>query len=124
MKKVCASFPGSRSLREQEERVLKGFWPKMRRVAGHVPFAQDAVAAFFCAIDPQTPRSAKAVIIGALAYFILPTDAIPDFLPLVGFTDDAAALTAAIGMIASHLRDRHYDSARAWLSRIEEAEEA
>lgn len=101
-----------------EEQVLGSFWPKMRRVAAHIPFAQDAVAAFFCATDPQTPRSAKAVIFGALAYFVLPTDAIPDFLPLVGFTDDAAALAAAIGTISSHMKERHYEAARAWLRRI------
>ena len=101
-----------------EEQVVRGFWPKMRRVAARVPFAQDAAAAFFCATDPLTPRPAKAVIFGALAYFLLPTDAVPDFLPLVGFTDDAAALAAAIGTISSHLRERHYVAARAWLRRI------
>lgn len=107
-----------------EEQVAKNFWPKMRRVAASIPFAQDAAAAFFCAIDPQTPRSAKAVIFGALAYFVLPADAVPDFLPLVGFTDDAAALAAAIGTISSHMRERHYRAARAWLHRAGAAEEA
>lgn len=99
-----------------EKIVLSGFWPKIRRVASHVPFAQDAVAAFYCATDPQTPRSAKAIIFGALAYFVMPADAVPDFLPLIGFTDDAAALAAAIGAISSHLRERHYQAARAWLA--------
>ena len=99
-----------------EKIVLNGFWPKIRRVASRVPFAQEAVAAFYCATDPQTPRSAKAIIFGALAYFVVPADAVPDFLPLIGFTDDATALAAAIGAISSHLRERHYEAARGWLA--------
>lgn len=107
---------------DAERRVAEGFWPKMRRFGARLPFAEDAVAAFFCATDPATPRTAKAVIYGALAYFILPMDSIPDFLPLVGFVDDAAALTAAVSTISNHLNERHYGAARAWLQRYGQTE--
>ena len=82
-------------------RVRAEFWPKLRRSLGVIPFARDAIAAFHCAIDANTPRHAKAVIFGALAYFVVPFDSIPDWLPLLGFTDDAAALAAAIAMPAT-----------------------
>jgi len=103
--------------RRQEQLVRKKFWRKIRRVAGRVPFVEDAVAGFYCARDPDTPKSVRAVLFGALAYFVLPTDAIPDFVAGFGFTDDAAVLTAALTAIGSSLRDRHLAAARRWLER-------
>lgn len=101
----------------QERLVKRGFWRKVRRTLGHVPFVEDAVAAFYCARDPDTPTSVKAIVWGALAYFVLPTDAVPDFIAGFGFTDDAAVMTAALTAIGSSLRDRHTAAARRWLER-------
>ncbi len=56
------------------------------------------------------------MIFGALAYFVVPFDSIPDWLPLLGFTDDAAALAAAIAMIRAHLQPKHYEAADEWLA--------
>ena len=61
--------------------------------------------------------SVKAAIIGALAYFVLPFDAIPDMLPVVGFTDDAAVLATAIRLVATHITPVHRGAARAKLAR-------
>lgn len=105
------------ALREgDEEGISKGFWPAFRRIARNVPFAQDLVAAFYCARDPMTPRRVKLILMGAIAYFILPTDAITDFLPLVGFTDDAAVLAAAIAAVSTSITDKHHEKAREMLS--------
>ena len=62
----------------------------------------------YCALnDPRTPGDAKIIIVSALAYLILPTDMVPDFIPVVGYTDDAAALLAAINAIGSVVKPEH-----------------
>src|SRR5436305_1283755 len=75
-------------VRLNEQRVSSGFWPKLGKAARHIPFAREAVAIYYCARDPQTPAMAKALMMAALAYFVLPTDAIPDFIAGLGYTDD------------------------------------
>ena len=104
-----------------EQRVRRNFWPKIRRVAAKLPFAEDCVAAFYCATDPKTPTRAKAVLLGALAYFILPLDAVADFLPLLGFTDDAAIIAAALAQVAGSITDDHRARAREALKESEPA---
>jgi uncharacterized membrane protein YkvA (DUF1232 family) len=107
--KALAVLPPSA---ESEEQVRSEFWRKLRRFAGRLPFAEDAVAAWFCAFDPRTPLKAKAILIGALAYFLLPADAVPDVLTGLGFTDDAAVLFAAIRSVAPYVRENHRAQAR------------
>jgi uncharacterized membrane protein YkvA (DUF1232 family) len=99
------------------ESVRRNFWRKLKRVAAKIPFAEDLLAAYYCAFDRQTPRHVQAALIGALAYFILPFDFVPDFLPVLGFTDDAAVLATAIRLVATHIRDEHRAAARAALKR-------
>jgi uncharacterized membrane protein YkvA (DUF1232 family) len=101
-----------------EERVRRDFWTKAKRVAARLPFAEDLLAAHYCAFDQATPLPVKAALVGALAYFVLPFDIVPDMLPLVGFTDDAAVLLTAVRMVAGHMRPEHRDAARAALARI------
>ena len=95
--------------------VEAGFWGKVRRTLGRVPFVEEAVAAYYCALDRDTPLPVKAVVMGALAYFVLPVDAIPDFIAGLGYTDDAVVFYAALRSIAPHIKDRHRDRARAVL---------
>lgn len=104
--------------RHDQARVDRGFWTKVRRYGRRVPFLADAFAAYYCARDPRTPLPAKAALMGALAYFVLPTDMLPDFIALLGFTDDATVLYAAIRSIAPHVTDEHRDKAQAALDRI------
>ncbi len=100
-----------------EETVRRGFWMKMRRVAARLPFAEDALAAYYCAFDRDTPMQVKAALMAALAYFVLPFDFVPDMMPMLGFADDAAILATALRMVAAHLRPEHRAAARAAIER-------
>ena len=95
-----------------ERAVECGFWKKLLRVAGYIPFADDAAAAYFCATDPATPRKVKGVLFAALAYFVMPFDVIPDFIAGLGYTDDAAVLAMALGLVARHITPEHRAEAR------------
>lgn len=102
-------------LRRDSRLVLARFWTKLRDALGKVPFVEDALAAYFAATDPATPFKAKAVLMGALAYFILPVDALPDVVALLGYTDDTAVLLLALRTVSGALTPAHYDRARGWL---------
>ncbi len=100
-----------------KDRVRRGFWAKVRRVAVALPFAEDLLAAYYCAFDRATPRHVQAALVGALAYFVLPFDVIPDMMPILGFTDDAAVLATALRLVAAHIRPEHRDAARQAIAR-------
>ena len=108
-------------LPRDEKIVDRDFWKKLLGVAGKVPFAEDAAAAYFCATDPTTPSRVKATLFAALAYFVMPFDLIPDFLAVVGFTDDAAVIALALSVVASSIRPEHRARARAALNIAEPA---
>jgi uncharacterized membrane protein YkvA (DUF1232 family) len=91
---------------------------KIARNLHRVPFAEDALAAYFAAIDKTTPAYAKAALAGALGYFVLPTDAIPDFIVGLGFTDDASVIAFALATLARHIRPEHRTRARDLLDRL------
>jgi len=95
-----------------EETVRRGFWSKVRRLGARLPFAEDLLAAYYCAFDRDTPLQVKAALVGALAYFVLPFDAIPDMLPLLGFADDAAVLATALRLVGSYMRPEHRAAAK------------
>ncbi len=103
---------------QNQAAVDERFWGKMARYAAHVPFAKDALALYYCARDPNTPLQAKGILLAALAYFILPTDAVPDILPFLGFTDDAAVIALAIAKIRQHLKPEHRELAEARLEEL------
>lgn len=100
-----------------ESTVRQGFWDKVRRTLRRVPFLDEAVAAYYCAIDPKTPNIVRVTLFGALAYFVLPFDFVPDMLPVLGFADDAAVLATAIRMVATHMRPEHREAARRTIER-------
>jgi uncharacterized membrane protein YkvA (DUF1232 family) len=102
-----------------EARVSAGFWPKIKSVATQLPFIEDALAAYYCAFDRETPLHVRAALWGALAYFVMPFDAIPDYLPVIGYTDDAAVLATAIKIVASHILPEHREAARRALMKLE-----
>lgn len=101
-----------------EARVRRGFWPKLRRFAASLPFGEDALAAYFCAFDRETPNGVRLTLLAALAYFVLPADAVPDFLPMLGFADDASVLAAALVAVGGAINSTHREAARAALSRL------
>lgn len=104
--------------RDEEASVRAGFWRTFRKAASQIPFAEELVASYYCALDPDTPRKSKAVLFGALAYFIMPFDAVPDILALVGFSDDIAVLTLAFATIRSNMTDAHRVAARKALAEL------
>jgi uncharacterized membrane protein YkvA (DUF1232 family) len=105
--------------REDDDSALqRNFWRKLRRVATSIPFAEDLLATYYCAFDRTTPLQVKATLVAAIAYFVLPFDAIPDMLPVVGLTDDAAVLAIAINLVASHILPVHRDAARSALAKL------
>ena len=107
-----AEMEAMRKASRDEEGLKRRFWDKLKRVAGKIPFAEDLVAAFFCATDPSTPSRVKLILLGAIAYFVFPTDAVADLLPLIGFADDAAVLAAAITQVAGSITEEHRKKAR------------
>ncbi len=105
-------------LRRDQARVERKFWDKLRKYIRRVPFVGDLIAAYYCAVDPVTPLHVKAVLFGALAYFIMPVDLVPDVIAWVGFTDDAAVLYAALRTIAPHIKDQHRRQAKVAIDRL------
>ncbi len=97
---------------ERNYRTAKGMIPKLLKLVGRIPFADDLAAAYYTALDPKTPTKAKAILLAAVAYFVLPIDAVPDVILGLGFTDDAAVLTAALAIVGSHVKERHRRAAR------------
>lgn len=110
------------ALRRSEE-IGRAFRAKARKVAASLPFAHDLVAAYYCAFDRDTPLQVKAALLGAIAYFVLPFDFLPDVMPLLGFTDDAAILAVALRMVSGHINDNHRAAARRALAEGFEAEQ-
>lgn len=106
------------TVRVNEEKVREGFLPKIRKVAAKIPFAADALSVWWAARDPETPVAAKGMMLAGLAYFVLPTDALPDLLPVIGFTDDAAVIAALVAILGKTLKPRHKDAAKAFLARL------
>ena len=86
----------------------EGFWKKLAnyaKIAGR-KVVETALMLYYCMKDPDTPYWAKTVIAGMLGYFILPIDAIPDFIP-GGYTDDFGVFTASMLAIAVYIKPEH-----------------
>ncbi|GGB68622.1 MULTISPECIES: YkvA family protein [Henriciella] len=109
------------NLDRDRRRTKRNFVTKLFRVAGRIPFADDLAAAYYAAMDPKTPRKAKAVLFAALGYFIVPTDAMPDVIAGLGFTDDATVLATALGIVGSQVKEKHRRAARRLLGLPEPA---
>lgn len=111
--------PSSAAAEDGEAReVRRDFWGKLVRSASAIPFAEDAAAAYFAAFDTTTPLKVRAALVGVLAYFILPVDAVPDVVPMLGFSDDAALLMGAVKLLAEHITPAHRAAARARLDAL------
>jgi uncharacterized membrane protein YkvA (DUF1232 family) len=112
-------FPETIHLPQSLERhariVEKGFWAKLLKRAGRIPFAEDLAAAWFCVIDPTTPGRVRGVLLAALAWFVVPASIMPEFVVILGFTNEIAVTAIAVRMVRKHLKERHYISARAAL---------
>jgi uncharacterized membrane protein YkvA (DUF1232 family) len=92
--------------------VDEGFWSKILRLTGRVPFVEDLAAAWFCVADPTTPGRVRGVVLAALAWFVVPVSIMPQFVIALGFTDDFAVAAIAVRMVRKHIKERHYARAR------------
>lgn len=92
----------------------QSFWDKLRQVARQAgrTVVENALTLYYAAQEPTTPNWAKLVIYSSLAYFILPTDAIPDFIPMMGYGDDLSALASAVVTVAMAITPEVKDKAR------------
>jgi len=88
-----------------QDMVEKGFRPKIVRFGKRVPFLRESLALFEMLSDPAVGKAKKAAAVGALLYFINPFDAVPDFVPLAGFADDAAIIAAAVTFLRKELKN-------------------
>ncbi|MGL4406574.1 MAG: YkvA family protein [Notoacmeibacter sp.] len=119
-KTALAPYVGANKER-QEQRVRRDFWAKLKKAGRNLPFAEEAVAAFYCATDSRTPASARALLFAALAYFIAPIDFVPDVLALIGFGDDMAVLMSVFAILKTNITDEHRAKARAALDDVDAA---
>ena len=103
------------------------FWEKVKKIASKagVKTIYYALVLYYTLTDPSTPAKYKAVIMGALGYFILPFDLLPDLIPFAGLADDWAALVAAVAYVASAITPSIKEKARAkvssWFGHVEDS---
>ena len=107
-------------LKRDEANVLANFWRKLGSFAARIPFAEDLLTVYYCALDRSTPTYVRIALFAALAYFIDPFDVVPDMLPIIGLSDDAAVLAGAIKLVWDNIKPEHRDAARDALVRMHE----
>jgi uncharacterized membrane protein YkvA (DUF1232 family) len=108
----------SRRITADEAGLRRTFWRKLLREAASIPFLEEVLTAYYCAFDRKTPLYVKVVLIGAMIYFVVPDDVIPDSLSLIGLADDAAVLTLAFKAVSSHIKPEHRQAAKQMLARL------
>lgn len=106
----------------------KNLWKKIGKVAkkAGLKTVYMVLLLYYVLMSDKTPTKYKAMIIGALGYFILPLDMIPDFVPAVGYTDDVAAIAGAILAVAKCISPEIEAQAKTklkeWFGKYDEAE--
>ena len=98
-----------------EKRVNANFWPKLKRVAAMVPGVSDVLALYYYMNSGKAPLKHKISILATLAYFIMPLDAVPDFIGALGYVDDVAVALGLIKFIGSETMKPYRDYAKRWL---------
>jgi uncharacterized membrane protein YkvA (DUF1232 family) len=111
----------TRRMADDEADLRRKLWRKLKREVATIPFLEDVLTAHYCAFDHQTPVHVKAMLVGAIVYFIAPDDLIPDYLPIIGYADDAAVFGIAIKLMSSHIKPEHREAARGMVARLREA---
>lgn len=117
-----AEMRAMRRAARDEAGILAEVLAMMRKLARALPFAEDVLAASICVRDPATSRRVKLILLAALAYLVMPIDGAPDFLPLIGFGDDAAMIAAAIAAVRGAITPQHREQARSLLDESQYAD--
>ncbi len=101
-----------------QETLRHALWIKAKRFAADLPFAEDLLAAYYCAFDRDTPFYVKTALVGALAYLVLPFE-LPGaaLLPILGLADEAAVLAGAFRLVGGNIQPVHREAARRALRR-------
>lgn len=116
------NFAGrTRQFAADEGDLRQRIWKKLKREAANIPFVEDALTAHYCAFDRATPLYVKLALIGAVVYFLVPDDLIPDSVPVLGYADDAAILAGAMKMFVAHIKPEHRQAAKLMLERMRRA---
>jgi uncharacterized membrane protein YkvA (DUF1232 family) len=108
----------ARGIGADEAALRRRLWRRLLREAASLPFAEQLLTAHYCAFDRRTPLYVKAVLVGAVAYFVVPDRFIPKYVSLIGFADDAAVLAAAFKAVSSHIKPEHREAAQRTLTRL------
>ena len=111
----------TRRFAADEGDLRQRIWKKLKREAANIPFVEDALTAHYCAFDRETPFYVKLALVGAVVYFIVPDDLIPDSIPVLGYADDAAVLAGAMKLFSSHIKPEHREAAKVMLERMRQA---
>lgn len=114
----------TRGMVASEEGLRRKFWHKILREAASLPFLEELLTAHYCAFDRQTPLYVKAVLVGAIAYFVVPDQFIPKYFSLIELADDAAVLAAAFKAVSSHIKPEHRQAAQRKITRLRERSNA
>jgi uncharacterized membrane protein YkvA (DUF1232 family) len=80
----------------------------------------DVLSMYYCASDKKTPSKVRIAIGATLLYLVMPLDIIPDFLAVIGYTDDVTALMVILKLVSSHVTADHRQKATATLASFRE----
>jgi uncharacterized membrane protein YkvA (DUF1232 family) len=108
----------TRPFTADESGLRQQIWKKLKREAANIRFVEDALTAHYCAFDRNTPLYVKLALVGAVVYFLVPDDLIPDSIPVLGVADDAAVLAGAMKIFAAHIKPEHRQAAKLMLERM------
>jgi uncharacterized membrane protein YkvA (DUF1232 family) len=89
----------------------------LSRIVTYLPFREQLIGMGFAVLDRRTPMWVKATVVGALTYLVMPFDVIPDWLLVLGYTEDVGGLLIALKTLASHTTDEHKRQAREWIEK-------
>lgn len=106
---LTSDYESHEKFTEGKEFVEENFWSKVEKVGKKLSFTKDVKALFNYFVDNNIPWYRKSIVVGALVYFIMPIDTIPDLAPLVGYLDDLGVITAVIKYLGSELT-QYYDN--------------
>ncbi|MDP4116926.1 MAG: YkvA family protein [Bacteroidota bacterium] len=96
-------FGGIKETDEKAQFVEKNIWLKLAESGKKISFAKDILALINFMRDPLVSWQKKAIVVAGLIYFITPIDAIPDFIPLVGYLDDLGVIAALLKFLGKEL---------------------
>lgn len=101
---------------------------KIKKLAVKIgkPILYPVMLMYFAYHRKDTPKWAKKIILGALVYLVVPVDALPDVIPVVGFSDDLSVILASLGAVAFYIDDEvriiAKDKINMWLGDLTDAD--